>query len=295
MTLQFENTSIVSPFKEMVAYEAMWGESDKYSFKFVADLFRSNPDSLPSHFISDQVFSLYKSELMDRIINNTDKLQINVLVKGTYDYPDKLNDASEPLELLYYSGNINLINQKGIAIVGSRKPSEKGLLRAEKLTKLLVNDGYTIYSGLAEGIDTMAHKTAIKYGGNTVSVIGTPLDEFYPKQNKDLQIQIAKEHLLISQVPFVKYSKQDYRVNRFFFPERNKTMSALSDATVIIEAGETSGTLIQARAALAQKRKLFILQSCFENPKITWPAKFEQKGAIRVRHYEDIINHLQIG
>ncbi|EFK6515218.1 DNA-processing protein DprA, partial [Escherichia coli] len=97
----------------------------------------------------------------------------------------------------------------------------------------------------------------------------------------------------ISQVPFHRYLEQDYRSNRIFFPERNVTMSALTEATIIIEASETSGTLTQARAALAQGRKLFILESCFRNPSITWPARFEAQGAIRVRNYEDIRRHLR--
>lgn len=214
------------------------------------------------------------------------------MISNTFDYPDRLRDAKYPVEILYYSGNIEYINTRGIAIVGSRKPSEYGLRRARKLATLLVKDGFTIYSGLADGIDSMAHLTAIENGGRTVAVIGTPLDEFYPKQNKNLQLYIAKKHLLISQVPFIRYASQNYKVNRFFFPERNKTMSALSEATVIIEASETSGTLIQARAALDQGRKLFILQNCFENKNITWPERFEKQGAVRVREYEDIIKHL---
>ena len=79
-----------------------------------------------------------------------------------------------------------------------------------------------------------------------------------------------------------------------FFPERNVTMSALTEATIIVEAGETSGSLIQARAALHQNRKLFILNSCFQNPKLTWPAKFAKMGAIRVSEYEDIKRHLDV-
>ena len=107
-----------------------------------------------------------------------------------------------------------------------------------------------------------------------------------------LQEFISKNHLLISQVPFIRYENQDYRMNRLFFPERNVTMSAITEATVIVEASDTSGTLIQARAALQQKRKLFILDSCFKNPSISWPSKYEKKGAIRVRDYEDIKQHL---
>jgi len=89
-------------------------------------------------------------------------------------------------------------------------------------------------------------------------------------------------------VPVLRYRNQTVPHNRFFFPERNVTMSALTEATVIVEAGETSGTLTQARAALYQGRKLFVLNSCFERMDITWPAYFERRGAIRVRESEDI-------
>ena len=91
----------------------------------------------------------------------------------------------------------------------------------------------------------------------------------------------------------MRYKAQGAHVNRFFFPERNKTMSALSEATIIVEASETSGTLTQARAAFDQGRKLFILESNFQNPAITWPAKFEQRGAIRVREIDDILREFE--
>lgn len=289
--LNFENSAtIVSPFREMAAYEAMWSK-DKASFNSIAQLFAASPMSLPSSYVSEIEIRKF-SELLITKLKAQNTIKPNIMISNTFDYPDRLRDAKYPVEILYYSGNIEYINTRGIAIVGSRKPSEYGLRRARKLATLLVKDGFTIYSGLAEGIDRMAHLTAIENGGRTVAVIGTPLDEFYPKQNKDLQLYIAKKHLLISQVPFIRYASQNYKVNRFFFPERNKTMSALSEATVIIEASETSGTLIQARAALDQGRRLFILQNCFENKSITWPERFEKQGAIRVREYEDIIKHL---
>jgi DNA processing protein len=129
-------------------------------------------------------------------------------------------------------------------------------------------------------------------GGVTIGVIGTPLNQYYPPENRDLQMSIASDFLLISQVPFLKYAKQNYRLNRIFFPERNVTMSALTKATIIVEAGETSGTLVQARAALQQKRKLFILENNFLNPSLSWPKKFEEQGAIRTRDYHDIQKHL---
>ncbi|HSW73383.1 MAG TPA: DNA-processing protein DprA, partial [Chlamydiales bacterium] len=125
-----------------------------------------------------------------------------------------------------------------------------------------------------------------------IGVIGTPLNQCYPPSNRSLQDTIAKDFLLISQVPFARYSKQDYRKNRFFFPERNITMSALTQATIIVEAGETSGTLVQAKAALNQGRKLIILENNFLNPSLTWPKKFQELGAIRAKDYEQIKNHL---
>lgn len=290
--LEFESlNSFVSPFKEMSAYEALWTEQ-KSSFKTISELFQKHPEALPSELVTIQKINEISTLLLNKM-KESSGMKFNVMLNKTYDYPEKLRDARYPVEVLYYSGDLGLLYGKGVSIVGSRKPTEEGLKRARKLVKLLVQDNFTIFSGLAEGIDTMAHMTAIENGGSTVAVIGTPLNEVYPKQNNLLQRFIASNHLLISQVPFLRYSMQNYKVNRFFFPERNKTMSALSDATVIIEASETSGTLIQARAAIEQGRKLFILQNCFENKNITWPKKYEDLGAIRVREYDDIIKHLK--
>ena len=290
---QFFKSSIF-PFREMAAYEALWSLNRTLSFKKLSELFSKDPNALPSSFVDEETIQKFLRLLKERIINNDSPIKTNIMINNTLDYPQKLRDAREPVEILYYSGNLDYINSPSIAIVGSRKPSEQGLKRASQLVRLLVNEGYTIVSGLAEGIDTQAHKVALSAGGKTIAVIGTPLNVFYPKQNKGLQELIAKEHLLVSQVPFIRYSEQNIYGNKLFFPERNKTMSAITQATVIIEASETSGTLIQAKAALHQNRKLFILQSCFENDKITWPQRFEKLGAIRVRTYEDIKNNLDI-
>jgi DNA processing protein len=292
MTINFSDSEIsnsVLPFREMAAYEALWSNRT-VSFKKLSDLFAKNPNSLPSAFVKEEDIVHFTKLLRERVL--TSLIRPNIVINSTLDYPQKLRDAKEPVEILYYSGNLDYINSPSIAIVGSRKPSPEGLKRTNILVKKLVEDDFTIVSGLAQGIDSEAHKSAITFGGRTIAVIGTPLNEFYPKENKSLQEYIATNHLLVSQVPFIRYSEQTFMGNKLFFPERNKTMSAISQATVIIEASETSGTLIQARAALMQKRKLFILQSCFENDRITWPKKFESLGAIRVRTYEDIKNNL---
>jgi DNA processing protein len=285
----FENS--IEPLKEMAAYEALW-ERYGVTFKDIARLFARNPGSLPSDLVSEKQILTFLDHLSSIFVSEKKGRKPNVLVNSSFDYPKKLRDAREPVEVLYYHGDLSLIETRSIAVVGSRHPSDEGRKRAQKLVRHLVGDKITIVSGLATGIDTEAHRTAIEWGGETIGVIGTPLNEYYPRENKDLQDVIAEKYLLISQVPFFRYSQQDYRVNRGFFPERNKTMSALTLGTVIVEASDTSGTLIQAKAALEQGRKLFILESCFQNPKITWPKRFEEKGAIRVRDYQDIKTNL---
>ncbi|MCX7554258.1 DNA-processing protein DprA [Marinicella sp. S1101] len=286
---------VVNPIEEIGAYESLWLE-EKSSFKRIAELFNNSftsNSSLPSDFVSSQK-ALERATKVLNVFEEKGIESFGVRIHGTADYSKKLRDARHPIELLYFRGIWELAEEeKSIAIVGSRKVSNDGISRTIKLVKMLVQEGYTIFSGLAEGVDTCAHETAIKLNGNTVAVIGTPICESYPKKNKLLQEYIAQNHLLISQVPVLKYYDQDWRINRFFFPERNKTMSAMTKATVIVEASETSGTLTQARAAIEQDRKLFILDSCFKNTNITWPAKFEKKGAIRVRKLSDILENIE--
>ena len=211
-----------------------------------------------------------------------------IRVHGAGEYPAKLRAAEHPIELLYFQGNWDITSSRCVAIVGTRHPSDEGIRRAAKLARQFVKEGFTVVSGLAQGIDTVAHETTIEAGGNTVAVLGTPITSCYPPQNKALQRRIADQFLVISQVPIVRHSRQSPKGNRLFFPERNVTMSAMTEATVIVEAGNTSGTLIQGRSALMQKRKLFILESCFHNPELSWPAKFVERGAIRVAEFEEI-------
>src|SRR5690606_30660237 len=257
----------------IAAYETLW-ENRKASFKSLAEMFQRNPGFRPTDFINKDKYESNRLRIIEIVnkLRNENNYRPNLLINGSINYPDKLRSAKDPVELLYYTGNLDLIYSRSISIIGSRKPSAEGIIRAERMTRMLVEKGFTIVSGMATGIDTIAHRTAIKNGGNTIAVIGTPLNAVYPQENARLQDYIAKKQLLISQVPFLKYKQQDYRRNRLFFPERNKTMSAITEATVIIEAGQMSGTLIQASAALDQGKKLFILNSCFENEHITWPA-----------------------
>lgn len=175
---------------------------------------------------------------------------------------------------LFIQGDRGLLsNGPRVAIIGSRRASGEGLRRAAKLTIELVREGVIIVSGLAEGIDTMAHSTAIESGGRTVAVIGTPLDDVFPAKNRRLQADIASHHLLVSQF------SPGTPVRRENFPQRNRTMALLSHASVIVEAGETSGSLSQGWEALRLGRPLFLLQSILKNSELKWPRELIDHGA----------------
>ncbi len=278
--------SAISPRLEIGAYEALWLEPGA-TFKTLADRFAADPTALPSDFVAPTIAN-EAADVVFAAMKRAGVHQFGVRLHHAGDYPKKLRDARHPVEMLYYRGGWELTETRSIAIVGSRKATPEGRQRAARLAREFVRRDFTVVSGLAEGIDTAAHTAALEAGGRTIAVIGTPLNSVYPKANRDLQETIAHEHLVVSQVPVLRYSRQGPQQNRLFFPERNVTMSALTEATVIVEAGETSGTLTQARAAVHQGRKLFILDSCFQNREITWPERYLKEGAIRVRSPDDI-------
>lgn len=163
-----------------------------------------------------------------------------------------------------------------VSIIGTRKPSSDGLEAAERITRALVGNNVVIVSGLAEGIDTRAHQTAIKFGGKTIAVIGTPLNKVYPQKNSQLQQEIMKNHLVISQYPI------GYPTTRKNFVLRNRTMALISDATIIVEAGDTSGSIHQGWEALRLGRPLFIWTSIVKNEKLTWAKDMLKYGAIEL-------------
>ena len=175
---------------------------------------------------------------------------------------------------LFLSGDLGLLARgPRVSVVGSRMVSSEGLRRSRMLAKALVDNGIIVVSGLAEGVDTAAHRGAIDSGGRTIAVLGTPLDQAYPKDNVELQALIGREHLLVSQFP------SGYKTQPGSFPMRNRTMALLTDATVIVEAGEKSGTVHQGWEALRLGRLLFLLESVANDPKLSWPKEMIRYGA----------------
>lgn len=175
---------------------------------------------------------------------------------------------------LFVAGDADLLRAGPcVAIVGSRKATRAGRERARKLAALLAQHEVIVVSGLAAGIDTAAHETAIERGGRTIAVLGTPLDECFPAENATLQARIMSDHLAVSQFA------PGTPVGKHTFPMRNRTMALIADATVIIEATDRSGTINQGWEALRLGRPLWIAASMFGRSDVTFPEKLGFYGA----------------
>ena len=286
----------IAPFAEAIAYESLMSCYSQAELEKELPAAKKNlePSAILKFVLQVRTGLTPAYEVLFSKISKLleTKTPFYICTPQTFHYPQKLQDAKYPLKLFYHRGDLNLLETPCISVVGSRLASRKGLKNARIISTLLIEAGFTIVSGLAKGIDTVALQAADRHPrGRIIAVIGTPIDQYYPKENKELQDKIAKEHLLISHVPFYKYSQESFNERRFYFPRRNAVMSAVSLATVIVEASETSGTRSQAQAAIYQKRKLFILEDCFKQAK--WPTTFLAKGAIRVKNAQDLLSELK--
>ncbi len=291
--------------KEILAYETLWAlENHKESWIKESALKKWFKSCTPSETLDEmpQQNGLFSSTNSDEIkseveqfldqSNDGSSTTFSVVVNKDSRYPKNLKNEY-PIGLFYYKGDLDILGTSCVSIVGARKASQDGLENARHLAKALTAENYTIVSGLAAGIDTAAHWSAIENEGKTIGVIGTPIDQYYPKENRALQDKIAEKFLLISQVPFYKFAHENFNFRRFHFLRRNKIMASISKATIIAEASGSSGSLDQAKECLRQKKKLFILDSCFKNPENKWPFDYEKRGAIRVRETAEILGNIQ--
>ena len=200
-----------------------------------------------------------------------------------------LNDVEKkyaPKEL-YVAGALSIpLPIPRSAIIGSRKASSEGLEAASYIARTLARHGVVVVSGLAEGIDTSAHQAAIEEGGHTIAVLGTPLDRVYPKENFQLQSVIMRDHLAISQFPI------GYPIQPKNFVLRNRTMALISNASIIVEAGDGSGSLHQGWEALRLGRPLFIWSSTMKDSSLSWPKKMVMYGAMKLTDPEEVLDVL---
>ncbi len=199
-------------------------------------------------------------------------------------YPELLRRIKNPPKQLYVEGNIELLKTNIIAIIGSRSCSENGIMLTNKFAKELVYQGITISSGMALGIDTIAHKTAIQEKGKTIAVLGSGFEHIFPKQNIKLYSQIIQQGgLVITEYP------PEETVKSKNFLERNRIISGISLGILVIEAAYRSGTSVTAKLAIQQERKVFALPHELEDKHGIGTNQLIKKGAKMVTDTKDII------
>jgi DNA processing protein len=201
-------------------------------------------------------------------------------------YPPLLRDIPSPPAALFVEGDPDILWQPQIAVIGSRNPTAGGRDNARDFATELSRHGMAITSGLAAGIDSVAHEAALDAGHPTVAVMGTGLDRVYPASSRNLALRIRKQGVLVSELPLGTGAKRSH------FPSRNRIISGLSLGVLVIEAGLRSGTLITARLAGNQGREVFALPGSIHNPLAKGCHRLIRDGAKLVENMEEILQEL---
>jgi DNA processing protein len=210
----------------------------------------------------------------------------HLISRGDDDYPELLGQISRPPPELYVKGDPGLLQLPALAIVGSRNPTQAGARNAFEFARHLGSAGFCIVSGLAEGIDTAAHRGALDAGAPTVAFLGHGIDRVYPASNLDLAHEIAKHGALASEFPLGTHPGREN------FPQRNRLISGTSLGTLVVEAARRSGSLITARLAGEQGREVFALPGSIHNPLARGCHQLIRQGAKLVETADDIVAEL---
>jgi DNA processing protein len=233
----------------------------------------------------DKIFRQIKEIKID-ITDYKKRLQdsnINVLTILDQDYPNALRNTANPPPILYVMGNFLKDDELALSVVGSRTASYYGKQIAEKFSRSLANMGFTIVSGMARGIDTVAHQATIREGGRTIAFLGSGIDVVYPKENKTLMQEIIKNGAVVSEFPL---STKPLAVN---FPQRNRLISGMSLGIIVIEATLKSGTFSTVSWGLEQGKEIFSVPGDTRRKTCMGTNKLIQQGAKLVTKVEDII------
>lgn len=225
---------------------------------------------------------LYKES--EQIIGFCEKNDIQITSTDDENYPNLLKEIDDPPLLLYSKGSLNPFWEKSISIVGTRLATDYGKKIAYQIAEELSNNGWTVVSGLAIGIDGSAHKGALAGSiGSTVGVLGCGINVIYPPQHKKLTEEIIEKGLLLSEYP------PNVQPDARYFPQRNRIISGLSKGTLVVEAGEHSGALITSELALQQNREVFAVPGMITAPMSKGPNKLIQRGAKLITCAKDIL------
>ena len=210
---------------------------------------------------SKRLIQPFELKQIDDILILLNRKGCGVIIRGDAEYPDSLDEIDVPPAILYYKGDIGLLKTRCLGVVGTREPSRYGRDYTEKFVELLAKCSLTIVSGLARGVDAIAHRVSLQNHGKTIAVLGCGIDIVYPAVNAQLYEDIARDGLIISEYPLGTPSLA------YNFPERNRIISAISQGILITEAGYKSGSLITADYAIKQNKELFIIPSALNSPR----------------------------
>lgn len=235
---------------------------------------------------ADLLFDFDPAEAVDRSIEWASQPGQTILTLADETYPQALLEIADPPTLLYVRGNAELLQKRGLAMVGSRNATPQGLQTAENFAKALAAKGLCIISGLALGIDAAAHRGALAGDGDTVAVIGTGADRIYPARNKELALAIVDRGAVISEFPL---GTPAIAAN---FPRRNRIISGLSRGVLVVEAAPESGSLITARLAGEQGREVFAIPGSIHSPVARGCHKLIKQGAKLVETASDVLEEL---
>lgn len=267
--------------------------------KGVLDILQHYPD--PQEFVGNPAHNIYREERLkpetinhlsqfilpennNKILDLMAKYQIHYLGLTDPDYPACLKDICDPPLILYYRGNLSdTLNELCVGVVGTRKPTSYGVEMTRKILSPLCEQGVNIISGLAMGIDTIAHQTALKAKTKTIAVFASGLETIYPPMNKALAEHIIDKGALVSEY------EPGSKLERWNFPARNRIISALSQAIFVVEGSLNSGAMLTAKFAQQQNKPLYALPGNINNRNAQGPNLLIRQGATLVSSADDLI------
>lgn len=236
----------------------------------------------------EKVISARKDISLDQVWAKIEAQGIKIVTWADEEYPNRLREIDQPPPILYIRGEYLQDDLFAVAIVGTRKVTAYGRQVTEDIASFLASNGLTVISGLARGVDAIAHQTALRAGGRTIAILGTGVDKIYPPEHRGLADEIMKRGAVMS----------DYAVgtppDASNFPPRNRIISGLSLAVVVIEAAETSGALITAEFAAEQGREIFAVPGSILAPQSKGTNKLIQNGALPLLTPDDLMQALDL-
>lgn len=260
-------------------------------FGSASKMFESNKDEVASagEFSGQLAVKILRSlnEIdADKELQKAGEMGISILVPDDKAYPQQLRTLQDFPVVLYVKGAILNDDVYSVAIVGTRKPTEYGKLVTEKLSREFIKLGVTIVSGLARGVDTIAHTQAVNAGGRTIAVLGNGMQYHYPPENAKLEDKISKCGAVVSEFPL------SFQPEKFNFPRRNRLIAGLSLGTIVIEGSDKSGSLITAKYAAEQGKDVFAVPGSIFSRNTDAPHLLIRQGAKLVSKAEDVIEEI---